>query len=586
MALKMARPIKLGGSNILQFKARIPIDLRDKVRGERITLPVGDELATVLARNTIQVSLRTNDPNEARRRHAKVSTTLLELWAAKRNGSQSLTHEQATALAGATYQPTKDFLASDFKLNEGIRDQIAAAVEQSGGDEKAWLSVIKTVVKNSEGRILPLFIDKSGFRRIGTVSRWYELLEQLFGEKCDRILSSNGIVIDADSRRMLLDCIRDASVAAKEVVVRNTAEGDYSPDNNPTRFPPLSVLAPLKSRKDKTALTLSGLIDLYKTTPRLTGRPLSPSTISRYASSFNSLVAYLEDPVAAEVTEESLRSYRFHLQTTGVTDANRKARLRTINSNDMVAIRSLFKWASEREEHDPSKGPPLPLNPSLEIKIRTLKAMGVTGEVEPNFRPEEIRTIFSAAMATPSRSLTAAYTGRRIAGICALKVEDFVEHAGVRCMKMIGQKGLVYTSYVPIHSHLIEQGLWEAVQALKAGPVFYNPKTTKRGPETAANHIRDWIRNEVGVKRAGVNPSHGWRSTFFTTADSPDDSGIPISDPHAKYIAGLTIAGVKETYYTRPETRAFAASLARFPRYDLEQPQSRGPSESVPVGTN
>lgn len=53
---------------------------------------------------SIRFSLRTHDPNEAKRRHAKAAETLEAPWAALRKASPvSPDHQQVTALAGELY---------------------------------------------------------------------------------------------------------------------------------------------------------------------------------------------------------------------------------------------------------------------------------------------------------------------------------------------------------------------------------------------------------------------------------------------------------------------------------------------------
>jgi hypothetical protein len=98
MALIMVRPIKSKRSNIYRFKVRVPADLRVRMRGESLTLPIGDTLQTVVVGEFIEASLRTRDPVEARKRHARADAATRELWDAKRQGPKPLTHEQATAL--------------------------------------------------------------------------------------------------------------------------------------------------------------------------------------------------------------------------------------------------------------------------------------------------------------------------------------------------------------------------------------------------------------------------------------------------------------------------------------------------------
>jgi hypothetical protein len=131
---------------------------------------------------------------------------------------------------------------------------------------------------------------------------------------------------------------------------------------------------------------------------------------------------------------------------------------------DMVAIKSLFGWASNPDEHDPVKGPPIKANPASEIKIKTKAAMGVTGKDHPGFFDNEWQSILRAsnevAIGNENPAIDsalhwipwiAAYTGRRITSICDLTVERFVTIQGVHCIVFPPQKGISKPSHVPLH---------------------------------------------------------------------------------------------------------------------------------------
>jgi hypothetical protein len=68
MPLAMPRPMKRSGSTHHQFVQRIPADVKSKVRGMRLSIPVGDVVVPVTVSEKaqdIRVSLRTRDPQEA-----------------------------------------------------------------------------------------------------------------------------------------------------------------------------------------------------------------------------------------------------------------------------------------------------------------------------------------------------------------------------------------------------------------------------------------------------------------------------------------------------------------------------------------
>ncbi|MGL5363527.1 MAG: hypothetical protein ACRDBH_11640 [Bosea sp. (in: a-proteobacteria)] len=330
-----------------------------------------------------------------------------------------------------------------------------------------------------------------------------------------------------------------------------------------------------------SAMSLSALIEAFKTSPRIASRQPSAGTFHRYKWPLAGLVQFLGNPPAASVTTDDLRRFRHHKQTDGVTDANRLSRLHTVNSVDMVAIRSLFGWASNPDEHDPKKGPLLPANPALPIKIKTKAAMGVTGKDHPGFFDHEWRSILRAASEIvignqhPEQDRArrwvpwiAAYTGRRSTSICSLTVERFVSIQGVPCMVFPPEKGIPKPSHVPVHPHLVEMGLLDLVSAVAKGPLFFRP------PQRASlvrRYLGNWIRDKVGIKRLEADPNHAWRSTFISIANDPEATGGAIPDAHVLFFSGHTMRGlgVGKEFYDRPPITSLAASMARFPRYDL-----------------
>ncbi|WP_413991993.1 hypothetical protein ACMDCR_07855 [Labrys okinawensis] len=86
-------------------------------------------------------------------------------------------------------------------------------------------------------------LNKSQMASIFPEIDWYDLLEVEFGEKVDRVLTREGIVVDVDRRRLVLDCVRDA-IADADADTRRKVDGDYSPDPKAVRFPPPSEAKP------------------------------------------------------------------------------------------------------------------------------------------------------------------------------------------------------------------------------------------------------------------------------------------------------------------------------------------------------
>ena len=108
MLFRLVRPVKRTGSRNRQFVRRIPSDVKSRAVGLKLSIPVGDETQAVIVTpraQSVRLSLRTDDPAEVKVRLAQVDAYLENVWRALREDAPvSLTHRQATALAGELYR--------------------------------------------------------------------------------------------------------------------------------------------------------------------------------------------------------------------------------------------------------------------------------------------------------------------------------------------------------------------------------------------------------------------------------------------------------------------------------------------------
>jgi len=92
------------GSINRQFAKRIPVDVRARAIGRKLTIPLADTgeapvTVTVTKRmGVIRFSLRTADPSEAKIRNARAAAYLESVWNGLRRPVAALSHRQATAL--------------------------------------------------------------------------------------------------------------------------------------------------------------------------------------------------------------------------------------------------------------------------------------------------------------------------------------------------------------------------------------------------------------------------------------------------------------------------------------------------------
>jgi hypothetical protein len=108
MLFRLVRPVKRSGSSIPYFVQRIPADVRARAIGRTLEIPLGDETARIRISgraDSIRFSLRTPDPHKVKLRHAAAAAYLETVWHALRQPEAiTLTHKQATALAGEVYR--------------------------------------------------------------------------------------------------------------------------------------------------------------------------------------------------------------------------------------------------------------------------------------------------------------------------------------------------------------------------------------------------------------------------------------------------------------------------------------------------
>ena len=107
MLFRVVRPMKRKNSRSAYFVQRIPADIKHKVIGQRLAIPVGDNfkfITPTASSQAITFSLGTDDPRQVKILQATIAAHIEAIWQALRNDTPAkLTHRQATALAGELY---------------------------------------------------------------------------------------------------------------------------------------------------------------------------------------------------------------------------------------------------------------------------------------------------------------------------------------------------------------------------------------------------------------------------------------------------------------------------------------------------
>lgn len=151
MLFRVVRPMKREGSRAAYFVQRIPADIRAKVVGRRLAIPVGDGVKFITPSErsqSIRFSLGTHDPTTIKILQANIAAHLETVWQAlRRDDPVRLTHKQATALAGELYRARADegrsrSITVEYVPSEGLKRVYLDQAER----EAHWAAVAANII--------------------------------------------------------------------------------------------------------------------------------------------------------------------------------------------------------------------------------------------------------------------------------------------------------------------------------------------------------------------------------------------------------------------------------------------------------
>jgi integrase len=388
-------------------------------------------------------------------------------------------------------------------------------------------------------------------------------VERFLREK-DRTLS------DAAMAR-LLDALEREFLPALALLSRR-AEGDWSRDARPDKFPTLSE-ASRPASSLSVPIKLSGLTVWEVFELWIEGRKPAASSVNRWRAVFVSLRERFGQRDAATISGEEAQEW-----ADGLTTPERSAQV--VHGVWLRAARTLFAWAVKRRKlaSNPFAGTSVPV-PKRAPKLR-----------EREFNEDEWRTILRATLPpSPPRMephnaaarrwvpWLCAYTGSRPGEACQLRAEDVRQHKdGFWTINITPEAGTVkgnVARVVPLHEHLVEQGFIVFAQAKRFGPLFYDPNGRRKADDDPTNPTRqpwvkardkisEWVR-ALGVNDTGISPNHAWRHTFKRRAAR---AGIERRIRFA--MCGHSSKEEGDDYET-PTIEDLAAEVERFPRYEI-----------------
>ena len=245
---------------------------------------------------------------------------------------------------------------------------------------------------------------------------------------------------------------------------------------------------------------------------------LSPATVKRWTPVVERLIGHLGHDDAAKIARADLVAWKDALLDGGMGNV-------TVRDVYLAATKALLQFGVDQGR--------LPENPAKEVKVRVKKKVK---EREKGFDGKEAETILTATLQPFSHLISVemkaarrwlpwigAYTGARINELTPLIAADFIKRDGIWMIRIRGAGNKTRTfREVPLHSHLIEQGLLDYAKSRGKRPLFYDPGRSRGGKDSHPHHkkvaerIAEWVRS-LGIE-AGVAPSHGWRHRFSTVA--------------------------------------------------------------------
>ncbi|MET3660698.1 hypothetical protein [Aquamicrobium ahrensii] len=284
-------------------------------------------------------------------------------------------------------------------------------------------------------------------------------------------LAGEGINLSSDTLDRLVDTLESDLVAAM-ALLRRRAGGDYRPDTHRERFPQSMPIIPANVKL--AGWNVQEAFEAY-----VMERQPQPSTVNRWRVVFVDFNNFLDGRDISLVTDDDAVSWKDRLVAKGNMGA------RTINEVWLTSARTVFNWAKRQKK--------IATNPLEGVKVATGRQTPTKGA----FQPEDIKTILTATLQPQGPRVSphfraairwvpwlCGYTGARVGEITQLRKQDIDQHPeGFWTLHITPEAGAVKGAMprtVPLHDHLIEQGLIEFVRTMKDGPLFYDPSTKRK----------------------------------------------------------------------------------------------------------
>lgn len=287
----------------------------------------------------------------------------------------------------------------------------------------------------------------------------------------------------------------------------------------------------------------------------------NPKTISKWRPRVADLVKFLGHDDVRQVSRADLNRWTAALVAKGLAK-------KTITAGYLPPIKLTLGIA-----HDEGL---IPSNPASGLTVRAPKAAKLR---DRDLDDDEAETILTATLAPAPARLDAkhalarrwvpwlcAYTGARVGEITQLRRMDIREEQGIWVVHLTPEAGGIKTNEarsVPLHPHLIEQGILNLASPDDPTPLFYSEgagNAINPASKIRAGDLAKWVRS-LDIK--APQPNHGWRHRFKTVCRA-----VGIAEDIADRIQGHTPANQGGKYGTGP-LAPLRNAIERLPRYKV-----------------
>jgi integrase len=544
MGLRIARPSRRDGVETLQFLKRIPDDLKERVAGSSLPIPLGEDGIVIKIKpktKSIRFSLRTRDPREAKARHA-VALDCIERWFHGLRTEQplELTHKQITALAGVFYAGSANS-TPDNTLNY-LFDPEPVLTPLGAIEEAEMLNAVSLVVAGIRPDDMPAHTDGS-------------LEAKSYDAVVSSLLAQHGVPrVTVASRERLAEALRRLKGEALQQSARY-ALGDYRPDERLQMFPKWETQT---FQPTVAQVSLKGLLESWWSIAKAAG--LAENTYLSYRRAINRLGAFMGHDDAARITHNDMLRFKDHRLTTPNPHTGKLLKPKAFRNPELAGLKTIFEWAvtDKRLASNPTDGIVVMVGKDKKLRDKDFTADEVKAIL---LATSDWRKIDEAFYWVP---WLCAYTGARVTEIIQLRKQDITD--GV--LRITPEAGTVKGKelrVVPIHEHLVALGLETFVKSAKAGYLFVAVPKGQTLTATMANQQRENLRRHIRkvVSDPNVAPNHGWRHTFKTMGRDVD-----IQEKVLDAICGHS-ASTEGGKYGRVSLKAKQDAITKFPRYDL-----------------